>query len=171
MRFIAIIKLNYIVTDEILRAFCGSLAEPNETKSLSLFKDALKALRSRVARLPDRRSREIFEDAIGWALSYPAEIEFHVKKHSGLAHLPNMTAFPPILQETDGREEAWETDVKVIKHYRESQIQAPPNTIGIRCYRTRAEGPSHLSESSLNLALCLGVNSRYSARHTVPVFN
>jgi hypothetical protein len=125
MRFIAMIKLNYIVTDEILRAFWGSLVEPSETKSLNLFKIALKALRPRVAMLPDPRSREIFDEAIGWALSYPAEIGFHMrKKKSGLAHLPNLTAFSPMLQEIDGRAEAWGTDVKVIKHDRESQIQA-----------------------------------------------
>ena len=46
------------------------------------------------------------------------------KKKSGLAHLPNLTAFSPMLQEIDGRAEAWGTDVKVIKHDRESQIQA-----------------------------------------------
>lgn len=124
LRFITVIKLNYIVTDEILRTFWNSLVDRNEAKSIAGFVEALTLLRDRIEMVPDQRSREIFRDAIGWALTYPAEIGLHGGSKAELPHLPNAAAFSSMLHSIDTRADAWGLRVEVIKHDRQSQIQA-----------------------------------------------
>ena len=124
LRHIGVIKLNHIVTDEILRSFWGALMENDEGKSRKLFLESVLALRSRVHLVPDQRSREIFGDAFAWAESYPDEIGFHIgKRKDKLMHQPNLVAFPEMLRAIDDQAEFWKVPVKVIKHDRESQIQ------------------------------------------------
>lgn len=124
LRHVGVLKLNHLVTEDILRGFWSALIESNEKQSHKDFLAALQALRSRVTLLPDQRSREIFIDAFDWAIRYPAELQFHSRqKKMALGHLPNLVSFPEMLRAIDDQASFWKQPVKRIKHDRESQIQ------------------------------------------------
>lgn len=123
MRIMLVFKAGFILNEEIMFQFWDGLMQKNEKKAYEYFTESLKKLRDQVPMLPDARSREIFIDAIDWALKYPEEIYLRsssVEARNG--HLPNMAAFPELLRGIEQQSQLWQSKVHQIKHDRQSEF-------------------------------------------------
>lgn len=124
MRIMLVFKAGYILNEDIMFQFWDGLMQKNEKRAYEYFTESLKKLREQVPGLPDARSRELFIDAIDWALKYPEEIYVHssgVEARNG--HLSNMAVFPELLGGIEQQSQLWQSKVHQIKHDRQSEFE------------------------------------------------
>jgi len=122
MRLLTVLKLSLIADEDCLEQFWGALMQQNPRRAQSEFVACLNKLRARIDRIPDRRSREIINDAIGWAVKNPDAITVHVQRSIRLSHLPHLVVFPSIINAIQRQSEQWKVAVTEIRHDRESLV-------------------------------------------------
>ncbi len=112
------------MNEEIMFDFWNALMQKNKGKAYELFVESLKKFRERIPRLPDERSRELFTEAIDWALKYPKEIHIHNSNQDARnGHMPNMVTFPQLLGGIELQSKSWQSKVYEIKHDRQSEFE------------------------------------------------
>jgi hypothetical protein len=125
LRLLIVIKLAYILNEDILKLFWSSLMELKENRAYIKFRNVLTEILVNVKELPDERSREIVSEAIKWAIENPETIHLHVNERiHKYGHLPNIVAFPSLLGGIDILSEKWDRPVLEIIHDRQSQFES-----------------------------------------------
>ncbi|MCB1103417.1 MAG: DUF3800 domain-containing protein [Cephaloticoccus sp.] len=124
MRFMLILKLDVIVSDEARQRFWAALMEPVEAIANRLLMESINLVRPQVGRLPDARSRELIGNALDWAEANSEAITYHQKsKRHRLPHYPNLITFSEMLGAFQRQSEFHSRPVEVIKHDRQMEIQ------------------------------------------------
>ena len=124
LRLLLVFKAEYLLDEDLARSFWASLMEPDKEQAYSLFVTACEELHGRVHALPDARSRELFSEALRWAIDNPEAIYLHSNsKLARYGHLPNMVAFTNLLEGIEIQSNIWKRPVKTICHDRQMQFE------------------------------------------------
>jgi hypothetical protein len=124
LRITLVFKVAYLLDDPLVQRSWACLMEVRREEAYRQFVAVCEELLSRVAILPDARSRQIVLDAVTWARDNPEAI--YLNSSSKLArygHLPNMVAFANLLDGLEMQSEAWNRPVKKIRHDRQMQFE------------------------------------------------
>ena len=124
LRLLLVLKIVYLLDEEIVKIFWESLMERNIERAYNKFQEVLSKLLPRIDILPDERSRELIREAMQWALDNPEAIHLHLIRKQKDGHLPNLAAFPSLLSGIEKTSKYWKRPVREIKHDRQSQFEA-----------------------------------------------
>ncbi len=123
LRSFIVLKVAYILNEDLLMRFWEALMEPNKEKASKKMNLVLTGILPRISILPDARSREIIGQAVEWAIENPEAIMFYsTSKALRNGHLPNMAAFPELLGSIETKSQLWDKPVVEIKHDRQTQF-------------------------------------------------
>jgi len=124
MRLLLVFKTVALVDQPLADLFWSALMAKRQDEGLKRFVEACRILRGRLSNLPDARSREIFGDALDWAIANPDELTIHSNdKVARYTHLPNVVGFINLLDGIEDWSERLGRPVKRIKHDRQSQFE------------------------------------------------
>ena len=124
MRLLLVFKVASILTEDTAKKFWSSILEKRESRAYEIYLESLQELKEYIAELPDQRSRQLITDAIDWATENPESIYIHTNsKAARLGHLPNLAAFPNLLDGIEQRSKLWKRKVIEIVHDRQSQFE------------------------------------------------
>ncbi len=111
------------LTEDIAEKFWLSLIEKKKAKAEEIFLESLLEFEQDILKLSDDGLKQLINDAIQWVKQHPESISIHSKKAIRLGHLPNMVAFPNLLNGIEQRSKIWKRKVNEIVHDRQSQFE------------------------------------------------
>jgi len=124
LRLLMVFKVGSILTEDIAKKFMVSILEKNEHYAYQIFSEALSELKRNVPSLPDKRTRQLIDEAIDWAQNNPEAIYLHTNsKAIRKGHLPNMVVFPNLLRGIDQVSVRMKLPVREIVHDRQNEFQ------------------------------------------------
>jgi hypothetical protein len=98
MRYVLLLKLAHLFTDELAQIAWEARLEINAEKANRQLVNVCRALRERVHRLPDARSRQLISDTLLWAENNPSEIHYNVATAElRLSVMPNVIGFQSVM--------------------------------------------------------------------------
>lgn len=104
VRYILLIKLAALFDEELAKLAWQARINPNDDVALPAMQQVCRALRDRVDRLPDARSRQLIGDALTWAEANPRDISYNVpSKKDMLQVMPNMIGFQAVMHGISAR--------------------------------------------------------------------
>lgn len=125
LRNVLLLKLAYLLDENVLRAFWESLLDRDEERSRKNLVETLQEILSRVSRVPDARGRQVLTDGLDWAIRHPEVLQYHsTSKAHVKGHMPNAAAFPDLLRAIHTKSKQWGRQVKLIKVDQQSQFNA-----------------------------------------------
>ena len=116
-------KIASLMDDGLAQQFWNALLDVNADRARVGMAAFCVELRKRVPALPDKRSRQVADEALAWAAAHPEALEFvHSDKIGRKSHLPNMVGFGNLLQAIEEQSVFWGRAVEVIKHDRQQEF-------------------------------------------------
>jgi hypothetical protein len=98
LRYILLLKVASLFNDELARQAWEARICVDDSRAQAGMQTVCRALRGRLDRLPDARSRQLLADALEWAETHPAEISYNVSnKKMVLDVTPNMVGFQSVM--------------------------------------------------------------------------
>lgn len=124
LRLLLLMKFSFLLDEELLQRFWNYFLMKNEKAVSSGLAKILSEIKERINVLPDRRSRDLIEEAIDWALANPEAIYAHsAGKIARYSNYPNIVAFPELLKAIDNWSKVWEDPITTIKHHEQDQFK------------------------------------------------
>ena len=124
LRFLLMIKLDRIVSDDARKMFWSALMDGDEKRATSNFKASIKLVQAALPEIHDDRSREIIKEALVWAHDNFEAIGFYSKiKRYKIPHYPNLVAFPEMLAAFERQADYHDQIVTEVKHDRQSEVE------------------------------------------------
>lgn len=125
LRYLLLFKVTALLDEDLSQRFWTCLIDQNKDRAVRMLLEVVNELLKRVGRLPDARSRQIVSEGLSWVLKNPETIYFHSNSKSlRNGHMPNMVAFPTLLQGIDKLSKKWKRPVEKITHDRQSEFGA-----------------------------------------------
>lgn len=122
-RLLLTYKIAVILNEDFAKKFWSSLIETKKPKAYAIFLESLLELEQDILKLSDNGLKQLISDAIHWVKQHPESISIHSKKAINLGHLPNMVAFPNLLNGIEQRSKTWNRKVVEIVHDRQSEFE------------------------------------------------
>lgn len=123
LRTLMVFKFTMLLDEPLTRAFWSSMLERREEEANGQFVKMCEILLERVTILPDQRSQDLISDAVQWAKDNPQVVYSHpIGKIARYGHLPNMVAFPSLLDGIESWSGYWRAPVVKIYHDRQMQF-------------------------------------------------
>ncbi len=98
LRYVLLIKLAALFDEGLAQMAWQARITPSDKVALPVMQHVCRALRGRLERLPDARSRQLIGDALTWAEANPAEISYNVPtKKAMLQVTPNVIGFQSVM--------------------------------------------------------------------------
>lgn len=124
MRLLLVFKVASILTKDTARKFWSSILESEKEEAYKLFLESISDLKQNIKLIPDKRSQQIIADAVEWAAENHESIHIHTNsKAARHGHLPNLAAFPNLLEGIEKQSNSWGRNVVEITHDRQAQFQ------------------------------------------------
>lgn len=124
LRLMLVFKISVLLNETLATFFWDCLMERQEAKCRDHLVQFCEGMLSRVATLPDARSRTLVQDGLEWAMQNPHALLIHTNtKHALLGHMPNMVAFANLLEGLDEFANRVNRPVRRITHDRQSQFE------------------------------------------------
>jgi len=98
LKYVLLIKLAHLFDDELLKKAWDARITTNNVKSERILVEVCSEIVTRVAAIPDARSREIISDGMNWVIKNPSKINYNItKKSDSLQISPNLIGFQTVL--------------------------------------------------------------------------
>jgi hypothetical protein len=124
LRILLLLKFALLLDIDLIKEFWKCFLLKNKEESQIGLNSILNRMRDRIDRLPDIRSRDLIGGAITWAIENPEAIyTYSSGKRARYSHLPNVMAFPELLNGIEQYSARWGKQVIAIKHDRQDQFK------------------------------------------------
>jgi hypothetical protein len=123
LKIILAFKLSHVIDDNIAREFWKVLLMTRESDARTALPPICEALKLRLDRLPDQRSRQILAEGLDWVITHPECVQFATEqKIAKKGHFPNLVAFANLLQGLQHHSQLWKKKVACISHDEQNEF-------------------------------------------------
>lgn len=143
LRYVLLIKLASLFDEELAKQAWTARITPKDSVAVPILQEVCRALRARVGRLPDKRSRQLISEALAWAEAHPKDIGYNVgRKQDMLQITPNLVGFQSVMGGIADQLRRTSSSASCIVVDRQSQFNKAQRTLA-EFYRTaRGVGPT-----------------------------
>ena len=130
LRYVLLLKLASLFDEVTLRKAWAARIEVNDSEAERGLVEVCKTIRSRVANLPDERSRILITDTLLWAETNPSEIYYNTKsKKDILSVTPNLIGFQSVIHGIASILSSGEKEASCITVDQQSQFNKAQKTL------------------------------------------